>query len=221
VRVVDDQGQQLGVIPTDQAKRMAREKNLDLVEVNPKAMPPVCKIMDFGKFKYEEKKRQREAKKRQSQVEIKEIKLRPKTDDHDVGFKIKHIRSFLEEGNKVKLTVRFRGREITHPETAQRQIDIILDAVKEMGYVEQPARMEQRTMTAMIAPRVKPAAGQPSAGRAAGDGGGGRGSSSSGPKGDGPAKADRGKRPEAGGGSGPEVEVRGARKRDDAGANAS
>jgi translation initiation factor IF-3 len=134
---------------------MARGLDLDLVEVNPKAMPPVCKIMDFGKFKYEEKKRLSDARKRQTQIELKEIKLRPKTDDHDLDFKTKHVRRFLEEGNKVKLTVRFRGREITHPETAQRQIDAIIAAVEDLATVETSARLEGRTMTAILAPRVK------------------------------------------------------------------
>jgi len=147
-----------GVLQTSEAKRIARERNLDLVEVNPKASPPVCKIMDFGRFKYEEKKRQTDARKRQTKVEIKEVKLRPKTDDHDIDFKVKHIRRFLEEGNKVKITVRFRGREITHPETAQRQIDHIIEHVKDMGAIEQHPRMEGRTMTAMLAPKVKPVA---------------------------------------------------------------
>ncbi|MBW1906917.1 MAG: translation initiation factor IF-3 [Deltaproteobacteria bacterium] len=118
-------------------------------------MPPVCKIMDFGKFKYEEKKRLADARKRQTQIELKEIKLRPKTDDHDLDFKTKHVRRFLEEGNKVKLTVRFRGREITHPETAQRQIDVIIAAVEDLATVETSARLEGRTMTAILAPRVK------------------------------------------------------------------
>ena len=145
----------LGVLNTDEARRMARGLDLDLVEVNPKAMPPVCKIMDFGKFKYEEKKRQADARKRQTQIELKEIKLRPKTDDHDLDFKTKHVRRFLEEGNKVKLTVRFRGREITHPETAQRQIDVIIAAVEDLATVETSARLEGRTMTAILAPRVK------------------------------------------------------------------
>ena len=145
----------LGVLNTDEARRMARGLDLDLVEVNPKAMPPVCKIMDFGKFKYEEKKRQADARKRQTQIELKEIKLRPKTDDHDLDFKTKHVRRFLEEGNKVKLTVRFRGREITHPETAQRQIDVIIAAVEDRATVETSARLEGRTMTAILAPRVK------------------------------------------------------------------
>jgi len=153
VRVIGPEGEMLGVMDTGEAKRIAREKDLDLVEVNPKAVPPVCKVMDYGRFKYEEKKKQNEARKRQSQIELKEIKLRPKTDDHDIGFKIKHVRRFLEEGNKVKLTVRFRGREITHPETARRQIDLIISAVEDLCVVESPARMEGRTMTAIVSPK--------------------------------------------------------------------
>ncbi len=155
IRVIGADGKMLGVMNTDEARRTARDLDLDLVEVNPKATPPVCKIMDFGKFKYEEKKKQADARKRQSQIALKEIKLRPKTDDHDLEFKMKHIRRFLEEGNKVKITVRFRGREITHPETAQRQIDLIVKAVEDIGAVETSARLEGRTMTAILAPRVK------------------------------------------------------------------
>ncbi|MAQ16976.1 MAG: translation initiation factor IF-3 [Sandaracinus sp.] len=155
VRVINANGEQLGVISTDEARRIAAEQELDLVEVNPKARPPVCKIMDYGRFKYEEKKKQAEAKKRQTQVELKEIKLRPKTDDHDIAFKVKHVRRFLEEGNKVKLTVRFRGREITHPETAKRQIDLIIDEVEDICLVESAGRMEGRTMTAILAPKRK------------------------------------------------------------------
>lgn len=146
----------LGVLDTHEARRLAREKNLDLVEVNPKAVPPVCKIMDFGRFKYEEKKKQNEARKRQAQIELKEIKLRPKTDDHDIAFKVKHVRRFIEDGNKVKLTVRFRGREITHPETAARQIDLIVNEILDVALVEQPARMEGRTMTAILTPKGSP-----------------------------------------------------------------
>lgn len=156
VRVIGPDGAMLGVLETHEARRIAREADLDLVEVNPKAVPPVCKIMDHGRFKYEEKKKQNEAKKKQAQVELKEIKLRPKTDEHDIAFKVKHTRRFLEEGNKVKITVRFRGREITHPETAQRQIDAIVEAVGDVAIVELYPRMESRTMTAMLAPRVKP-----------------------------------------------------------------
>ena len=143
----------LGVMPTQDALRLAKEKELDLVEVNPKGIPPVCKIMDFGKFKYEEKKRENDAKKRQIQVELKEIKLRPKTDDHDMDVKVKHARRFLEEGNKVKITVRFRGREITHPETAERQLIHIMDAVKDIGIIEQSPRMEAKTMTILLSPK--------------------------------------------------------------------
>lgn len=157
----------LGVMDTHDARRLARERELDLVEVNPKAVPPVCKIMDFGRFKYEEKKKQNEAKKRQAQVELKEIKLRPKTDEHDVGFKINHVRRFLEEGNKVKLTVRFRGREITHPETAARQIEAIVSEIHDIALVEQSARMEGRTMTAILAPKAKPAPARAAAPRPA------------------------------------------------------
>ena len=147
----------LGIMQTRDAQQLAREKELDLVEVNPKAHPPVCKVMDYGKFKYEEKKKQNEARKRQTTVELKEIKLRPKTDDHDVTFKIKHVRRFLEEGDKVKITCRFRGREITHPETAQRQLDLIATEVNDIGTVETPPRMEGRTMTLILAPRVSKA----------------------------------------------------------------
>ena len=153
VRVIGSEGEMLGVMDTAEARRIAREKDLDLVEVNPKAVPPVCKVMDYGKFKYEEKKKQAEARKRQSQIELKEIKLRPKTDEHDIAFKVKHVRRFLEEGNKVKLTVRFRGREITHPETAKKQIDGIIAAVEDICIVESPARMEGRTMTAIVTPK--------------------------------------------------------------------
>ncbi len=138
---------------TRDALKIAREKDLDLVEVNPKAFPPVCKIMDFGKFKYEEAKKTREAKKKQTVVKLKEIKLRPKTDEHDIDFKVKHIRNFIAEGDKVKITVRFRGREITHPETAQRQFETIIDRVKDVAIVESSSRMEGRAMIVLLAPR--------------------------------------------------------------------
>jgi translation initiation factor IF-3 len=143
----------LGIMSTLDAKKLAREKHLDLVEVNPKATPPVCKVMDFGKYKYEEKKKKQQAKRGQVLVELKEVKLRPKTDEHDLDVKIKHARRFLEEGNKVKVTCRFRGREITHPETAVRQLDEFARACLDIGIVEQPPRMEARTMTCIIAPK--------------------------------------------------------------------
>jgi len=142
----------LGVLDTPDALRLAREAGLDLVEVNPKAFPPVCKIMDFGKFKYEEKKRQADAKKRQATVSLKEIKLRPKTDDHDLEVKIRHILRFLGEGDKVKVTCRFRGREITHPEMAERQLRLVVERCGAQASVEAEPKMEGRTMTLLLAP---------------------------------------------------------------------
>jgi translation initiation factor IF-3 len=126
VRVIGADGGMLGVMITSEALRAAQDLGLDLVEVNPKAEPPVCKMLDFGKYKYEEKKRAREAKRKQTSVDLKEIKLRPKTDSHDLAFKVRAARRFLEAGNKVKFTVRFRGREITHPEKAQEQLDHVV-----------------------------------------------------------------------------------------------
>jgi len=153
VRVIGADGAMLGVLQTHEAMRMAQEAGLDLVEVNPKADPPVCKILDFGKYKYEEKKKTAEAKRKQTVVEIKEIKLRPKTDDHDIAFKSKAARRFLEAGHKVKVTVRFRGREITHPEKAQEQLTLMINATEDLANVESRAMMEARTMTVLIAPK--------------------------------------------------------------------
>jgi translation initiation factor IF-3 len=153
VRVVDDEGAMLGVLPTHEALRKAQERGLDLVEVNPKADPPVCKILDFGKYKYDEKKKAKETKRKQTTVEIKEIKLRPKTDDHDLAFKARAARRFLEAGHKVKFTVRFRGREITHPEKAQEQLDWIVKQAEDLANIEVRPAMEQRTMTLLMAPK--------------------------------------------------------------------
>lgn len=153
VRVIDANGEMLGVLSTHEALRRAQEQGLDLVEVNPKAEPPVCKILDFGKYKYEEKKKAGEAKRKQTVVEIKEIKLRPKTDDHDIAFKTKAARRFLEAGHKVKFTVRFRGREITHPEKAQEQLNILIQGVEELANVETRAMMEARAMSILVAPK--------------------------------------------------------------------
>jgi translation initiation factor IF-3 len=153
VRVVLEDGTMLGVLSTQDALREAKGRGLDLVEVNPKASPPVCKILDFGKFKYEEKKRAREAKKKQAVVEVKEIKLRPKTDDHDLNVKLRAARRFMESGNKVKVTVRFRGREITHPERATMQLDWLIERVEDIAVVEQRPTMEARAMSILLAPR--------------------------------------------------------------------
>src|SRR5579884_686963 len=153
VRVIDADGSMLGVLQTHEALRKAQEQGLDLVEVNPKAEPPVCKILDFGKYKYEEKKKQAQARRNQAVVDIKEIKLRPKTDDHDINFKIKAARRFIEAGHKVKFTVRFRGREITHPEKAHEQIDIIVKALEDVANVETRPMMEARAMSLIVAPK--------------------------------------------------------------------
>ena len=151
--VIEEGGVMLGVMTTQQALREAEQRGLDLVEVNPKASPPVCKILDFGKFKYEEKKRAREAKRKQTVVEVKELKLRPKTDDHDLDVKLRAARRFIEAGNKVKFTVRFRGREIAHPQRAQMQLDWLRAKADDLASVEQHRRMEARAMSLIIAPR--------------------------------------------------------------------
>jgi translation initiation factor IF-3 len=153
VRVIGADGGQLGVLRTDEALRLAEESGLDLVEISPKAMPPVCKIMDFGKFKYEKAKKEKDARKHQSTVTLKEIKFRPKTDDHDLDFKVKHIRRFLLEGNKAKLVVIFRGREIVHPETGQDVLKRVVEVTSDIAQVEQPPMMEGRRMLMVIAPK--------------------------------------------------------------------
>lgn len=154
VRVIGADGSQLGVLDTSEALRIAEEGGLDLVEVSPKAMPPVCKIMDYGKFKYEDSKKRKDAKKHQSTVTYKEIKFRPKTDAHDLDFKVKHIRRFLGEGNKARLVVIFRGREIVHPETGQAMLKKVVELTQDIAMVEQPPMMEGRRMLMIISPRT-------------------------------------------------------------------
>ena len=127
MRVIGADGSQVGIMPTYEAMKMAEEQGLELVEVNPRAAPPVCRIMDFGKFKYETSKKEKASRKHQSTVVVKEIKFRPKTDDHDLDFKVKHIRRFLAEGNKCRLVIVFRGREIVHPETGQAMLDAVIN----------------------------------------------------------------------------------------------
>jgi translation initiation factor IF-3 len=153
VRVIGADGSQVGIIPTHEALRLAEEQGLELVEVNPRAAPPVCKIMDFGKFKYETSKKEKASRKHQSTIVLKEIKLRPKTDEHDFDFKVKHIRRFLQEGNKCKLVVVFRGREIVHPEMGQVMLDQVVKAVNDLAMVEQRSMMEGRRMVMVIGPR--------------------------------------------------------------------
>ncbi|NOQ51955.1 MAG: translation initiation factor IF-3 [Desulfuromonadaceae bacterium] len=155
VRVIDDEGGQLGILVTSEALRLAEEQGLDLVEVSPQAEPPVCRIMDYGKYKYQQAKRASEARKKQVKVEIKEVKMRPKTDDHDFQFKIKHARRFLEEGNKVKMTIMFRGRENAHPDQGLKQLEKAVAALKDVGQVESRPSKMGRFMTMMIGPLKK------------------------------------------------------------------
>ncbi len=153
IRVILDEGDQLGVMPTHEALRLAEEKGLDLVEISPRAFPPVCRIMDYGKYKYEEAKKKQQARKRASTVETKEIKFRPKTEEHDMDFKVKHIRRFLEGGNKVRLAVVFRGREITHPKTGMNVLDRVVELCADIATVEMTPNMEGRRMIMVIAPK--------------------------------------------------------------------
>jgi translation initiation factor IF-3 len=162
VRVIGADGSQVGILQTHEALKLAEEQGLELVEVNPRAAPPVCKIMDFGKFKYETSKKEKASRKHQSTIVLKEIKLRPKTDEHDFDFKVKHIRRFLAEGNKCKLVVVFRGREIVHPEMGQVMLDQVVKAVSDLAMVEQRSMMEGRRMVMVIGPRggvIRPPAG--------------------------------------------------------------
>ncbi len=132
---------------------MAESQLLDLVEVSPTAVPPVCRIMDYGKFKYQQSKKMQEAKKKQVQVQLKEVKLRPKTDEHDLLFKIKHVRRFLEEGNKAKITLVFRGREITHMEYGQKALDRFAHDLDDVAIIEVRPKMEGRSMFMIVAPK--------------------------------------------------------------------
>ena len=155
MRVVGPNAEQLGVLTIEQALARAQEEGLDLVEVNPMSKPPVCKIMDYGKFKYEEKKKASEAKKKQVVVHLKEVKLRPKTEEHDYEFKVRNVKRFLEEGNKARITIMFRGREITHREQGQHILEDVVKDTKDVGVVEQAPRMEGRQMYMILAPNPK------------------------------------------------------------------
>ncbi|MEC9442376.1 MAG: translation initiation factor IF-3 [Myxococcota bacterium] len=150
IRVIDPDGEQLGIMTVDDALEQAERFGLDLVEVAPNARPPVCRIMDYGKYKYQQKKRSSDARKKGARVELKEIKLRPKTDEHDFMTKLKHARRFLEKNNKVKITIMFRGREITHPEIAREMLERAAVELADVAEVEQSARMEGRNMTMML-----------------------------------------------------------------------
>ncbi len=152
LRVIDDEKKQLGVLPTHQALAMARERGMDLVEIAPTAQPPVARIMDYGKFLYEEHKREHEAKKHQKQIQIKEIKFRPKISVHDYDFKMKHIERFLGEGNKVKITIMLRGREKQKPELGQQVLDRILTDLKDQAAQDGEARKQDWAVSALLVP---------------------------------------------------------------------
>jgi translation initiation factor IF-3 len=152
VRLIDDAGEMLGVVPLREAQARADAVGLDLVEVSPTAQPPVCKILDYGKFKYEAQKKANAARKKQRVIDVKEIKMRPSIDDNDYNIKMRKIFSFLEEGDKVKVTMRFRGRELAHQDIAMRVLTRVRDQVGELAKIEQFPRMEGRQMVMVMAP---------------------------------------------------------------------
>ncbi|HCB70093.1 MAG TPA: translation initiation factor IF-3 [Persephonella sp.] len=155
VRLIDEKGQNLGIVPIDEALRIAEEKGLDLVEVSPNAKPPVCKIMDYGKYKFEQKKKEKEAKKKQraKMQNVKEIKFRVKIEDHDYRTKVKHIREFIEDGDKVKVWIWFRGRENVHPEIGERLAHRIIEDLSDIAKVEKPPKKEGRNMIFTLVPK--------------------------------------------------------------------
>ncbi|WP_457567429.1 translation initiation factor IF-3 [Desulfurobacterium sp.] len=153
VLVIGADGEKLGVMPTLKALQLAKEQGLDLVEVAPNAKPPVCRIMDYGKYKYQQQKKAQEAKKKQKVIEVKEVKLRPRTDEHDINVRIKQTRRFLEKGNKVKVVIMFRGREQAHLELGYAQLDKIYKAVEDLAQIERKPKKEGRDMFMILAPK--------------------------------------------------------------------
>ncbi len=152
VRVIDAEGNQLGVMATRDAMTTAEEAGLDLVEISATATPPVCRIMDYGKYKYQLSKKSKDAKKKQSVVLVKEMKLRGKTEEHDFQFKVRNIKKFLGEGNKVKVTIIFKGREITHTDLGMGMLKRVIEELKEVAVIEAPPKLEGRNMSMMVAP---------------------------------------------------------------------
>jgi len=153
VRLIGEDGAQLGVVPVDEALRAAQDRGLDLVEVAPTARPPVVKIMDYGRYRFEEAKAARAARKKQHVIHIKEVKYRPGIDDHDFEFKTRHAREFLGEGNKVKVTMMFRGRQVLRPDLGQAVLNRVWDALKDVARLETEARLDGRNMTMVLAPK--------------------------------------------------------------------
>jgi len=159
VRLVAENGDQLGIKPVNEALRLAEESNVDLVEIAPLAVPPVCKLMDYGKFRYREQKKEHEAKRKQKQIQVKEIKFRPGTDEGDYKIKLQKLIDFLGEGDKAKVTLRFRGREMAHKEFGERLLDRVRKDLDAHGVVEQFPKLEGRQMVMVLAPKRKTAAG--------------------------------------------------------------
>ena len=155
VRLVGAGGEQIGVVPLEEAKKLAEESSLDLVEISPQAEPPVCKVMDYGKFRFEEQKKRQASRKRQKQTQVKEIKFRPGTDIGDYNVKLRNLTKFLNEGDKVKVTLRFRGREMAHQELGRDLLKRVEGDLQELGSVEQFPRMEGRQMVMVLAPKKK------------------------------------------------------------------
>jgi translation initiation factor IF-3 len=155
VRLIDEQGAQLGIVSLREALTLAEQRGLDLMEVAPNAVPPVCRIVDYGKFRYEQTKKDREARKNQKQAELKEVRLKPKTDDHDLEVKAKQARKFLLAGDKVKFTVRFRGREIFHPDIGREMLEQMAEDLRDVATVEQKPLMEGRALSLLLAPNAK------------------------------------------------------------------
>lgn len=153
VRLIDSEGTQLGVYPLKDALTIAKEKDQDLVEVAPQSRPPVCKIMDYGKYKYQQSKKAQEAKKSQTTIQVKEVKMRPKTEEHDFQYKLRHVRRFLESGNKVKVCIIFRGRELEHKEKGIHMLNRVAEEIKDIAAIEQHPKFEGRNMAMIIAPK--------------------------------------------------------------------
>ena len=155
VRLIDAEGEQRGVVPLAEALDMAYDSDLDLVEVSPTAVPPVCRIMNYGKFKFEQQKKQHEARKKQKQIQVKEIKFRPGTDEGDYQVKLRNLIRFLSDGDKTKITLRFRGREMAHQELGMKLLNRVEEDLKEYGVVEQRPKFEGRQMVMVLAPAKK------------------------------------------------------------------
>jgi translation initiation factor IF-3 len=151
--VVSADGEQLGILPIAQALDLARQRDMDLVEVAGEAVPPVCRIMDFGKYKYLQSRRQKDARKKQTVIQVKEVKLGPKTDTHDFEFKAKHVRRFLDEGNKAKVTVRFKGREMAHTDLGWKMLNRMVEMMSDVAVIENHPRMEGRMLSMILSPK--------------------------------------------------------------------